>query len=370
MHRPLLLFSALLITLALTAQVQVNRSSKPQVSERGISGRNLLSKEVVIPEIDLPQVLEKWKLQGHPKFAEPVRTDITPLRASQREENGKYVVYRMKITARKAHSITIYFDRLKLSQNAELYLYNPAGTIVTGPITYKENIAPGRTWGSNVFDGETVIVELKTPANEQSQNDLHIYQVLYGIHDSIEWADTDSAAFPGFGTAGNCNVNVICDASWANERNAVARVTASNGGMFSGALVMNTCGSARPFLLTAYHCIVNNDVVIDQSGSTFEFLWISPTCTPTTNTSSTLLFNGAVVRSKWSETDFALLELNQQIPSGSSLYFLGWDRSSTAPAASVGIHHPNGDIMKISKEHQTATVGNIGFYSNTAWRVV
>lgn len=122
--------------------------------------------------------------------------------------------------------------------------------------------------------------------------------------------------------------------------------------------------------MTANHCVLQNGNLINTNNSTFEFLWFSPTCTPTTNTTTTLLFNGATIRSRWEQSDFALLELNQAISATANLNFLGWSRSTTPPNASVGIHHPMGDIMKISVENNPASIGQIRTFPNTAWRVV
>lgn len=133
---------------------------------------------------------------------------------------------------------------------------------------------------------------------------------------------------------------------------------------------MNTCNISKPYILTANHCVFQNGNLINTNNSTFEFLWYSPTCNPTTNTSSTVLFNGATIRARWEQSDFALLELNQIIPQNSTLTLLGWSRSSTPPSSSVGIHHPMGDIMKISIENNPASIGSVRTFPNTAWRVL
>lgn len=219
--------------------------------------------------------------------------------------------------------------------------------------------------------GNSVIVELKVLSSEVHLNELHINQILYGIPPLDNWPIKDSVSGPGFGQSGSCHINAICDAGWDAERHGIAQVVDRNGGRFSAALIMNTCGTNKPYILTANHCVVDaNGNTINQNSTTFEFLWFSPTCTPTSNTTATLLFNGATIRARWEQTDFALLELNQTIPTNANLNFLGWSRSTNTPVSSVGIHHPMGDIMKIAHDYNPAVIGNVRTYLSTAWRVV
>lgn len=225
-------------------------------------------------------------------------------------------------------------------------------------------------WASNVFPGSSVILEFKAPANEIQLNFIHIQKILYGIKPQTNSpANKDSLTGPGFGYSSSCNVNITCISGWSQEQQGVAQVIDENGGWCSAFLVMNTCNTTRPYVMTANHCILHNGNPVNTNNSTFEFLWYSSTCSPTTNTTSTLLFNGATIRARWAETDFALMELNQAISSTAGLSFLGWSRSSTQPNSSVGIHHPLGDIMKGSIENDVASVGHIGTYQNNAWRV-
>lgn len=366
----ILISSYLLLSYNLIAQVSINKFVESKVSSHGITGMKTLDTEVIIPEIDVGVVLKKWQSEKISKFAEPIIVDISPFEQGLWETNGNQRINRIKITAKKANSIAVYFDKLKLSNNAELYIYNLDGTVITGPITKKENIEKNILWGSNVFGGSTIILEFKTPIAEEKSNELHIRKILYGINPKLSFSNKDSIMGPGFGLSSSCNINVTCIPGWEQERRAVAQVVDEGGGWCSAALIMNTCNTNRPYILTANHCIFQNGNLINTNNSTFEFLWFSSACTPTTNTTSTLLFNGAVIRARWEQSDFALLELNQTIPTNANLTLLGWSRSTTPPSSSVGIHHPLGDIMKISIENNPASIGNVRTFANTAWRVV
>lgn len=371
MTKSLLLPIIMCIALTSQSQVQIIRSGEKTISTKGLYAKTDLNADVLIPAIDVSKVRAEQNRQGRNKFAEPVPTDINPLGLGRWENQEVFSVMRLKITAVKAFSISVTFDKLTLSPNAELYLYNTDRTVITGLVTSKENISKDGLWSSNVFQGNAIILELKVPTNEIKENQMHIRQILYGLTPDRDLTRKDSLTGPGFGQSGNCNVNAICDPTWDVERRAIAQVVDQQGNLFSAALIMNTCAINRAFLLTADHCVVDgNGNVVNQDGSTFEFLWFSPTCTPTTNTSNTLLFNGATIKSRWAQTDFALLQLKQSVPANSNLTFWGWSRSNTPPNSSVAIHHPEGDIMKIAHDFDPAVVGNVGTFTNTAWRVV
>lgn len=367
----ILITGCFLFTYLSIAQVKINRYPESHVSSNGIWGKKTLDKEIIIPGMDIDTVYRKWENEKVSKFAEPIDVDISFFEQGLWESVESFSIVRVKITAKKAHSIAVYFDQLSLSPKSELYIYNADGTVITGPITENENIHGNKMWGSNVFSGESLIIELKTPVSEAKSNILHIQKVLYGMNPKMKlpYSDKDSTKGPGFGLSSSCNINAICIAGWEQERRAIAQVVHSNGSWCSASLIMNTCNRNIPYILTANHCVVDiNGNPINTSNSTFEFLWFSPTCTPTNNTTSTL-FNGAIIKSRWAPSDFALLQLNQAIPQNSNITFLGWSRSTNLPNSSAGIHHPLGDIMKISVENSVATIGNIGAFVNSAWRV-
>ena len=45
---------------------------------------------------------------------------------------------------------------------------------------------------------------------------------------------------------------------------------------------------------------------------------------------------------------FAWFCLNQNIPDTFNVYYNGWNRKDTTSPSGVGIHHPEGDLKKIS----------------------
>ena len=59
-------------------------------------------------------------------------------------------------------------------------------------------------------------------------------------------------------------------------------------------------------------------------------------------------------------SDFHLVELNNEPPYDYGLFAAGWNSSNTVSSSGVGIHHPAGDIKKISKYNQQLVQDMIG----------
>jgi hypothetical protein len=121
------------------------------------------------------------------------------------------------------------------------------------------------------------------------------------------------------------------------------------------------------------------DAINNNNASQWTFYWEYeyPECS--NGTQPTLRATvGATVTANNSASDFALLHLYaNQDPfnlTGVIPYYLGWDRSGNAGTGGIGIHHPQGDVKKIST--YTMTPQSTAYSSNTInpsenhWRVI
>lgn len=73
---------------------------------------------------------------------------------------------------------------------------------------------------------------------------------------------------------------------------------------------------------------------------------------------------GVIFRAAYRPTDFCLLELVATPPADANAYYAGWDRSAAAPEGGVAIHHPQGDLKKISVDLDPLSISS--FYGPTA----
>ena len=227
-----------------------------------------------------------------------------------------------------------------LPEGVELYIFDEKKTVIMGPINNKNSIGADEFW-TDLLPGNAIILELVGNEKELEAVDLNIFKVIHGFIDTFS---------VGFGQSEPCNIDIDCPVGqpFEEESDAVARLLVADGeGFCSGSMINNTCLDFTPYLLTADHCLDPN-----TNNWVFRFQYRSPNprCDEQgggTNNPAYIYYNGAVVRANRQQTDFALLELNTQ-PSHPNLSYLGWSRVAAGITNTAGIHHPKGDLMKIS----------------------
>ncbi|OAB76044.1 hypothetical protein ULVI_13355 [Cochleicola gelatinilyticus] len=314
--------------------------------------------------LDLEEIYEEDRINDRDK-SQPYRYGISrPVVISihhdgvwsSLENGGK--IWRAAITSPGAKNLSAVLSKFHLPKGATLHFYNTEHTDRTITFSKLQNRDNDKlaTW---FVAGETLWVEYYEPANVDAPVQLEIESVVHGYRmDALESiADMNR----GLNDSGDCNYDVNCpigddfDSQKDILKKAVAMLTLGNGYLCSAVLLNNTNADKTPFLLTANHCLENSD----PSLWTIRFNWMSPNpVCATGDESADLLTNftmsGATLRSSNSESDFALVELHSQVPDSWDIVFAGWDNSDLDPLFEVGIHHPNGDIMKICRDDSGA----------------
>jgi hypothetical protein len=290
------------------------------------------------------------------KFAEVINVDYDLLSTAKEFKTTDKVVYSMKLTAAKALNVSIQFSEFQLSPNAILSIYTDFE--LTDSITSKEN-NPASIWATRIYQGNEVYLSLSVPILEIHQIKLRINKVGFGFR------QIGGGFFGNPGTSGNCNINVVCPAGngWENERNSVALIVSGGNEICTGTLVMNTCGTNIPYLLTANHCLNSN-----VSNWVFQFQTWSNDCATNTGWREDVQFNGCQLRANNAVTDFALVELNQIPAANSGINYSGWTRDPNPAITTTAIHHPMGDLMKISHDFQAPVSVSWLAGANNHWR--
>ena len=209
-----------------------------------------------------------------------------------------------------------------------------------------------RTWWTpDTGEGEATLEVELPPGVAASALDIavpqlsHIFENL-SLPTAQEYQEQVEAA--KINESDPCNLDANCYSENAQERNAVARMLfTKDGGSYlcTGTLMNNTQNSFKPYFLTANHCISTQTVA-----SSLETRWFyrSPSCNSGTLQSSTVRkTGGAQLLYASGTTDTAFMLLNDTPPGGA--LFAGWSANTVAAGTSVvGLHHPSGDLLKIS----------------------
>ncbi len=256
-------------------------------------------------------------------------------------------VWRLAIECPGAFSINFEFHDYVVPEGAQVFVYNTEGEVL-GAFTAESN--PGNTiLGVTQLPGERITIEYVEPFAVRGMGRLRVGQVTHAYRDLFRRAK-------GLGTSGSCNNNVICPVgdNWRAQIRSVAMITVGGSGLCTGTLINNCANDGTPYFLTANHCLGGNNSWV------FRFNWNSPTCATTTNGPTGQTVSGSTLKTSSAGSDMALLQLNSTPPASYNVYYSGWDKSGTAPTASTCIHHPDGDIKKISFDNNAATQGNFG----------
>ncbi len=276
-------------------------------------------------------------------------------------DNGERV-WRLALTSKGAMNMNVIFDQYKLVPGDQLFIYNKDRSDVIGPFTYLNN----KEWeglATMPVSGETIIIELlqRHPGLAQ-KSILRIGQVTHGYRDIFGKAR--EIYQKGLGSSGACNNNVVCPEGdpWRCDISSVAIIVVSGSGMCTGTVLNNHAQDQRPLFLSANHCGTN------VTNWVFRFNWESPTCTPTQNGPTTQSVSGATWLANSAGSDFCLMELSSSIPASYNVYYAGWDASGVTPSNTTVIHHPSGDVKKISFD-QDAPV-QASWSSAQCWKIL
>lgn len=298
-------------------------------------------------------------------------------------DGGK--IWRLKIHVDEAKALSVYYKDFYLPKGSKLFLYNSNQKQIIGAFTSFNNPENGE-FSTEMIQGEELTLEYYQPS-------LSVHENVYGRTAidtkkpsiSIIWigyvyrgVDHLMNRFmdekpPQYGSSDACQVNVNCSPegdAWQQEKRGVAEIYLTDGQYMyfcTGSLVNNTSQDCTPYFLTADHC-----------GETyfsywqFYFNYESSGCTSTSQPSYNTM-TGATQKASGDEntgSDFDLLLLNNSVPTNYNPYYNGWDRTGNTVTSGVSIHHPSGDIKKISTfttQLYSATWYNC--ITNAHWRV-
>jgi hypothetical protein len=280
--------------------------------------------------------LRPWRV-GH-----PVATDLDPSNAGVwTERPGGGETWRLQIRSPGALWTILGFDDFRLQPDGELRVYGSGARKLHGPFTSEDVRPHGELWLPPVA-GDTVVVELDWPARLAGQTPaIHLGQISQGYLPLAGASD----AFQ----AGDCHIDVACPLGdgWHDPaRGVVQMVIGSTNALCTGSLINNTDLDCTPYVLTAAHCFDGGGT---PASTTFLFDYALPACEPGSVPPERTI-TGATARAIHTPSDHFLLELDTAPPAPWEIFFNGWSRSTLPASESWTIHHPMGDLKKITHD--------------------
>ncbi len=213
---------------------------------------------------------------------------------------------------------------------------------------------------SPVIEGDTMTVEVSGPIAALRSLKLRPMQIS---HFDIDPA-APTLSLAKIGESDSCQIDARCvtnaPSGYQTAVDAVARMVFTQGGssyLCTGTLINNSNSPRRHLFWSANHCISTQTVA-----NTLQTYWFyeAASCGGTTvATRARTLTGGAFLRHNNNSRDTLLLELKSAPPSGAT--YAGWSSSAIGATGTAiwGVHHPSGDVKKVSRGSVNSLSGRI-----------
>ncbi len=271
--------------------------------------------------------------------------------------------WQLVVKSSGAEALSFLFETFKLYGESTLVITDLNGKLVHNPLTSDDVESHFRQHAALCF-GDELLLTLIEPKYTQT-SELFLDRVMYN------YRSTGNPNFQKINEADTCEINVNCSPVgdlWQDEKKGVARiyvVEGNSGGYCTGSLINNTSQDCKPYFLTALHCGVNATAA-NMTQWKFYFKYEAPSCTnpPTAGTLDDYFITGCLRIADSGDnggdsgSDFLLVKLGSSTNEAATIttlksanfsaYWNGWNANTAATTGGVGIHHPAGDIKKIS----------------------
>ena len=273
---------------------------------------------------------------------------------------------RLSLTSPDAGALRIALDLRGAARDLEMVFFGSASPQrLFGPVRVAAIADRTQPFWSPLTEGETLTVEFFVPRlGASGEADPRVVNLA---HLFASPAARDFAKrLNDIGRAGSCNIDVPCSpldtsAAFQNVANSVAEMVFNDGSytvLCTGTLLNDTDTSSQvPWFYSANHCFDNSSqpyktpAQMQAVAATLTTLWFfeaSACGSASPNPNWQQMSAGATYIYNDQQADALFLRLNANPPAGA--FFAGWDANALTPGtAIVGIHHPQGDLKKVSQ---------------------
>ena len=391
MKRIVIIILAMTICICISAQLSTKELPVSFDSKvKSAIGSKRTIKPVTMPSLDRAKILKED--EEDEEYGFPPRFGYLHKVKYNLKNSGKWLMlpngdklWQLNVVCPNALSVNFLYDKFWIPEGGKFFIYSKDKKHSIGAFTSQNNKGDSinvRGFATGLVYGNDVILEYYQPKEVTADAIISIEYIVHGYR----YINLDDV---GFGLSGSCQVNINCSEGqdWQNEKKAVALILVNGYRYCTGSLVNTTDLGQAPYLLTADHCLggwANNYVKYDASTSPnldhYSFYWnyeapgcINPNVEPTPLSTS-----GATIIANNSVSDFALLRLTEDPQSLSNYtpFYLGWDHSGNSGSPGVCIHHPSGDVKKISTvnlqpqstDYEDIAVTNSGTHWMVTWK--
>jgi len=359
---------------------QVERGGLPRSFKLHLNQKSQLQVfEVAAPDLLLLQQedLEDARLEKSYRVGVEVPVEISTVTNGQWDDlpdGGR--IWRVTINCKGAQAIGLNYNELRLPTGSDLFVYTSDRKFVIGALTSAE-VPQNQKFATRPLDGDEIVLEYYEPENVREQALVDISGIVY-MYRGFESSEIEKEKSS---LSGSCEVNINCEEglNWKNQKQGVVKILTKVGSKYfycTGTLMNNTAQDFSGLLLSAAHCSKDFSGGVASADDYKQWLFYFnneyPGCV--NSTTSLLSIVGArklAISEKTSDigSDFLLLKTLKNIPAAYNPFFCGWDAGNGNSTEGVCIHHPDGDVKKISTYTSLLGSGTWGTTSNTHWIV-
>ncbi len=292
--------------------------------------------------------------------------------------------WKLRVNSPDAEALSFLFETFKIYGGTTLKITDLNGKNVHNTLT-SSDVEDHFRQNAALCGGDDLVLILHEPAFTQP-SEILIDRVMHN------YRSTGYAKKEKINESETCEVNINCTPvgdTWQDEKRGVARiyvVETGSAGWCTGSLVNNTAQDCKPYFLTALHCGVSTSAA-NMTQWKFYFRYESPNCTnpSTAGTLDDYFITGCVRKADSADnggdsgSDFLLVQLGSAANEAATIttlksanfnaYWNGWNANTTATTGGTGIHHPAGDIKKISTFSGNTVSTQWGTATGSHWRV-
>ena len=387
MKKILLSFGA--AALLFTASFAQNVSGKgPVVAANVVLDKNVPETFLAAPNLDQIRLEDEQRDRNGQLY----RIGVTQFTNITTDNSGLWKTlpngdktWQLKVKSPGAEALSFLFETFKMYDNSSLTITDMAGVLRHRPMTAADMLDHFYQNAALCF-GDELVLTLTEPFGSRP-SEIFINGIIYN------YRSTGNPMIQKINESDPCEVNVNCSPvgdTWQDEKRGVARiyvVVPGTAGWCTGSLVNNVAQDCKPLMLTALHCGVNATTA-NLNQWRFYFKYESPNCTNpgSAGTLDDYFITGSVKLSSSNDgggtsgSDFLLLQMGTLANQATTIttlktanfnaYWNGWDANNTVTNTGSSIHHPAGDIKKISTfTSNLVTAGWNGNGLQSHWRV-
>lgn len=307
------------------------------------------------------------------EFGTTISTNINLTAEGRKDTVTSTIIHRLMVKSVGAKSLGLKLSATNIASfdSRKIFIYTPDRRYVFNTLA---KISEGSSIILPTIPGDCAVVEVEERLGENAQ--FSISEVVHGDISPLKAYDIDKDI------SQSCNVDIACNEGkdWQIEKYSIVKIEIHTGNgirLCTGTLINNTANNRRPYILTANHCIQTAD---QARNSIFYFGYEKKECGQDAIIQGQSI-SGSTLRATGLESklDFTLVELNQTPPQSYQAYYAGWDirKNPFKTAGATCLHHPNGDVKKISISAKSPIVGDYqkeldntaSFDPNSHWHV-